>query len=282
MTVLVLAARDDWPTDRVVAALADRGAPVFRMDTADFPGELRLTARIDAAVTWHGPLSSPVRTTDLSDVTAVYYRAPGPFSFPEKMSGTERRFAAAQARAGLGGLINAIDGCRWLNHPVSMSRAEYKPLQLKAARDAGLAVAPTLITNEPHAVREFADEVGGDLVCKPVASPVLIGAVAGIKLAVFGLDRHIDWGIGAYGEDADPRPALVRIALARAKASPVDTVVIGDTPADMAGAHASGVPVIGVATGRSDPRSLQRSGADTALMDLGDTDDLVELVLRTW
>lgn len=102
------------------------------------------------------------------------------------------------------------------------------------------------------------------------------------KLAVFGLDRHIDWGIGAYGEDADLRPALVRIALARARASPVGTVVIGDTPADMAGARASGVPVIGVATGRSDPRSLQRSGADTVLMDLGDTDDLVELVLRTW
>ncbi|WP_405643482.1 HAD family hydrolase [Streptomyces uncialis] len=108
-----------------------------------------------------------------------------------------------------------------------------------------------------------------------------VRAVAGIKLAVFGLDRHIDWAAGAYGEDADLRPALVRIALARAEASPVDAVVIGDTPADMAGARANGVPVIGVATGRSDPRSLQRSGADTVLMGLDDTDGLVDLVLGT-
>ncbi|MFJ7419715.1 ATP-grasp ribosomal peptide maturase [Streptomyces uncialis] len=174
MTVLVLAARDDWPTDRIVAALTDRGTSVFRMDTADFPGELRVTARIDATATWHGPLASPVRTADLSEVTAVYYRAPGAFSFPEGMSGPERRFAAAQARAGLGGLINALDCCRWVNHPASMTRAEYKPWQLKAARDAGLVVAPTLVTHVPEAVRKFADEVGGDLVCKPVASPVLI------------------------------------------------------------------------------------------------------------
>ncbi|MFD8935082.1 hypothetical protein ACFV0R_07465 [Streptomyces sp. NPDC059578] len=55
-----------------------------------------------------------------------------------------------------------------------MLRAEYKPFQLKTAREAGLIIPPTLITNEPAAVREFAAEVGSDLVCEPVASPVFI------------------------------------------------------------------------------------------------------------
>lgn len=45
--ILVVAARDDWPTDRVVQILADRGAEVFRMDTADFPQRLALASRID-------------------------------------------------------------------------------------------------------------------------------------------------------------------------------------------------------------------------------------------
>ncbi len=55
-----------------------------------------------------------------------------------------------------------------------MARAEYKPLQLAMARDCGLTVPPTLITNDPAAVRSFADDIGGPLVSKPVASPVFV------------------------------------------------------------------------------------------------------------
>ncbi|MFD8914083.1 RimK domain-containing protein [Streptomyces sp. NPDC059575] len=89
------------------------------------------------------------------------------------MSGPEERFAAAQARAGLGGVLSALE-CRWVNHPTAMARAEYKPVQLAAARACGLAVPPTLLTNTPEAVRHFAAQMDGDIVCKPVASPVLI------------------------------------------------------------------------------------------------------------
>ncbi|MFJ3906180.1 ATP-grasp ribosomal peptide maturase [Streptomyces sp. NPDC090025] len=171
--VLVIAARDDWPTDRVVKALTDGGAEVFRMDTAEFPQELTLAGRIDARRGWTGGLTTPRRTVGLADISAVYYRAPNPFTFPTAMSGPERRFAAAQARAGLGGIITALD-CRWVNHPAAMSRAEYKPLQLATAREAGLPIPPTLITNSPDTVLAFCGDVGGDVICKPVASPVVI------------------------------------------------------------------------------------------------------------
>ncbi|MEV7281025.1 ATP-grasp ribosomal peptide maturase [Streptomyces sp. NPDC093111] len=171
--VLVIAARDDLPTDRVVKALTDGGAEVFRMDTAAFPQELTLAGRIDARRGWAGGLATAHRALDLSDVSAVYYRAPNPFDFPAGLSGPERRFAAAQARAGLGGVITALD-CRWVNHPSHMSRAEYKPLQLSTARTCGLAIPPTLITNSADAVRAFWGDVGGQLICKPVASPVFI------------------------------------------------------------------------------------------------------------
>ncbi|MFF9346818.1 MvdC/MvdD family ATP grasp protein [Streptomyces sp. NPDC014734] len=71
-TVLVIAARDDWPTDRVVEALADGGAEVFRMDTAEFPQELTLAGRIDARRGWAGGLTPAHRAVDLADVSAVY------------------------------------------------------------------------------------------------------------------------------------------------------------------------------------------------------------------
>ncbi|MGW0577643.1 ATP-grasp ribosomal peptide maturase [Streptomyces sp. NPDC002920] len=172
--VLVIAARDDWPTDRVVKALTDGGAvTVFRMDTAEFPMDLTLAGRIDARRGWSGGLATPHRAVDLADITAVYYRTPNTFTLPPAMSAPERRFAAAQARSGLGGIITALD-CRWVSHPAAMSRAEYKPLQLATARACGLSIPPTLITNSADAVHAFAGDVGGTVICKPVASPVLI------------------------------------------------------------------------------------------------------------
>nr|WP_229879085.1 hypothetical protein [Streptomyces echinoruber] len=158
--VLVIAARDDWPTDRVVKALTDGGAEVFRMDTGEFPQDLTLAGRIDARRGWSDGLATALRAVDLADITAVYYRAPNAFAFPPGMSGPEQRFAAAQARSGLGGIITALD-CRWVSHPAAMSRAEYQPLQLATARACGLTVPPTLITNRADAVRAFVGDGGG-------------------------------------------------------------------------------------------------------------------------
>ncbi|POX47710.1 RimK domain-containing protein [Streptomyces sp. Ru71] len=171
--VLIVAAADDWPTDRVVVELEERGAEVFRMDTADFPLRLALSGRIGQEDAWTGDLTTDHRTVELSRVGAVYYRAPRAFQFPEGMSGPEERFAAAQARAGLGGVLSALE-CRWVNHPTAMARAEYKPVQLAAARSVGLTIPDTLITNRPDDVLAFAVDTGRPLVCKPVASPVLI------------------------------------------------------------------------------------------------------------
>lgn len=171
--VLIIAASDDWPTDRIVVELERRGVEVFRMDTTDFPQRLALAGRIDQASAWTGELATEHRTVELSRVGAVYYRAPGAFRFPEGMSGPEERFASAQARAGLGGVLSALE-CRWVNHPTAMARAEFKPVQLAAARACGLRVPPTLVTNRPQDVIAFATEIGRPIVCKPVASPVLI------------------------------------------------------------------------------------------------------------
>ncbi|GHJ36027.1 HAD family hydrolase [Streptomyces sp. TS71-3] len=106
-----------------------------------------------------------------------------------------------------------------------------------------------------------------------------IRAVAEIKLGVFGLDRQIDWDGGAYGEDADLRPGLVRAALQRSSASPAAAVVIGDTPADVEGALSTGVRVIAVATGRSGEEVLTAAGASEVLPDLRETALVLKAVL---
>ncbi|MEU2740640.1 HAD hydrolase-like protein [Streptomyces sp. NPDC007095] len=102
--------------------------------------------------------------------------------------------------------------------------------------------------------------------------------VSKIKLQVFGLDQHILWELGAYGEDSDARAELVRLCLQRADTSAKDVVLIGDTPADIEGAQANNVRVIAVASGRSDEFTLRDAGAQAVLSDLRDTELLVKLV----
>lgn len=78
--------------------------------------------------------------------------------------------------------------------------------------------------------------------------------VARLKLARAGIGQHFRGGPGAFGSDSEDRAALPAIARRRAgtPARPhprEDTIVIGDTPRDIACARADSVRCIAVATG---------------------------------
>jgi phosphoglycolate phosphatase-like HAD superfamily hydrolase len=76
--------------------------------------------------------------------------------------------------------------------------------------------------------------------------------VAHRKLAAAGIGRHFPAGQGGFGSDAEDRAELPGIARARAAVPPWPrerTVVIGDTPRDIACARADRVRVAAVATG---------------------------------
>ena len=98
---------------------------------------------------------------------------------------------------------------------------------------------------------------------------------ARIKLDHFGLSRFFAWGV--FGEESPDRNVLGRLAVARAEINRVPSaarerpVVIGDTPDDIACAHAAGARAIAVATGSFSLAQLTAAGADVALPDLGDT-----------
>jgi phosphoglycolate phosphatase-like HAD superfamily hydrolase len=75
-------------------------------------------------------------------------------------------------------------------------------------------------------------------------------AIARRKLASAGIGRYFEPGQGGFGSDHGSRAELPRIARARAGDWPRErTVVIGDTPRDIACARADDVRVAAVATG---------------------------------
>lgn len=95
------------------------------------------------------------------------------------------------------------------------------------------------------------------------------------KLGACGLDGR--FGFGAFGSDAADRNELPPIAMGRAFESTSvrfeahNTWIIGDTPQDIACAHASGLRVLAVATGRFSVAELDDRGADCAVPSLADT-----------
>jgi phosphoglycolate phosphatase-like HAD superfamily hydrolase len=86
--------------------------------------------------------------------------------------------------------------------------------------------------------------------------------VARRKLASAGIGHHFAAGQGGFGSDSERRGELPAVARARAGGWPRGrTVVIGDTPRDIACARADHVRVIAVATGPYSAEALADADA---------------------
>ena len=98
--------------------------------------------------------------------------------------------------------------------------------------------------------------------------------IAHLKLARAGLGRFFERGQGGFGSDHEDRTELPAIARARAGGYPrADTVIIGDTPRDIACARAVGVRCVAVATGPYQAAAL--AGADVVLESAHDLLDVL-------
>lgn len=99
-------------------------------------------------------------------------------------------------------------------------------------------------------------------------------AAAHIKLHRANLNRF--FAFGGYGSDSPDRAEVTRIALRRASLvygedlDPGRCLVIGDTPHDVAGAHAAGIACVGVASHNFNSAQLAEAGADWVIGSLED------------
>jgi len=96
-----------------------------------------------------------------------------------------------------------------------------------------------------------------------------VEAAAHMKLARANLNRFFSFG--GYGSDSADRGELTRKAIDRAgkifgsELDPKRVLVLGDTPKDIAAAHAAGAIGVGVASGHFGKDELRAAGADYVL-----------------
>lgn len=111
-----------------------------------------------------------------------------------------------------------------------------------------------------------------------------ISQTAPLKLAAAGIDPA-GFQVGAYGSDANERNDLPEIAWERAAGITGQgfdgrhTVIVGDTPADITCAKASGSMSVAVATGHHSADILAKLRPDFLFENLRDTENVLEILL---
>jgi hypothetical protein len=168
---LILSKSQDEHVRRLVTELDKLGHPWILFDPGDFPAQAELMARLG-----DGTSESKIRLSDgtrlqLEEIGSVWYRRPTPISASAELPDLEKTFIEREARSGLWGLLRGLDAV-WVNHPDANRAAAYKPRQLRVAQSLGLAIPRTLITNEPHTLRQFYAACAGKVIYKLMGFPL--------------------------------------------------------------------------------------------------------------
>lgn len=169
MTILVLTRPNDGTAAGVVRELERRGITAVRGDIGDFPLELTMAVSLDRCQEWRGTLTVGGRLVHVDEIQAIYYRRPTGFRLPEHLSPEQQRFAKAEARRGLGGLLLTLP-VNWVSHPSRVADAEFKPYQLQLAATCGFRVPRTLLTNDATRMRDFIGQLYGPVIYKALSA----------------------------------------------------------------------------------------------------------------
>ncbi|MBN1629088.1 MAG: ATP-dependent carboxylate-amine ligase [Thermoleophilia bacterium] len=165
--VLIVGQLPDPHIDAVARELETLGAAPILFNRL-CPEESRITYRLenDAA---DGEIATAHGAIRLSEVRAVWWRVK-PFSLAEY--GAEpmpvvEGFIDREWRSVLNALTAFTPRAFWINPRAADLVAREKPVQLCLARQAGLAIPATRISNDPTALADFAD-TGEGTIYKPV------------------------------------------------------------------------------------------------------------------
>ena len=171
MSILIVTHSNDNDSVALVAeAIARKGGHVIRFDTDRYPTDVRLTAYYGASGDERLTLTNEEGEFDLREVTAVWHRR---LNFgaqvPAGLDKQLRHASLGEARAAADGMLASLKTFR-MDHVRHIRHAENKQLQLQVARELGLQTPHTLTTNDPAAVRAFANSCEGGMVTKMLSS----------------------------------------------------------------------------------------------------------------
>jgi hypothetical protein len=166
-TCLLITERFEPTADVLVAELRRRSVPFLRWNLDQYPLGSSLSYRLSNGE-FDAEISTDGRKLKLDSVASVWCRGFWPTGFPSDLGRAERKFAEQESQRALDGVIT-VASALWINHPHNHVRANSKPAQLYAARQVGLEIPPTVISNDPGEVGSFVSQTRGETVYKALS-----------------------------------------------------------------------------------------------------------------
>ncbi|MBE9227623.1 MvdD family ATP-grasp ribosomal peptide maturase [Phormidium sp. LEGE 05292] len=157
MTVLIITySNDNESIPLVMKAIESKGEKAFRFDTDRFPTEVQLDIKYSDGE--QVIITDGEQTLDLSEVSSVWYRRMRyGQKIPDSMDKQFRDASIEECRATVRGAIASLEAFHF-DKMSNVDVAKNKQLQLKVAREIGLLTPRTLTSNNPEAVKQFAQE----------------------------------------------------------------------------------------------------------------------------
>lgn len=149
--ILILTHRQGFEADSVIDELRKQRANVLRFNTDDGDRVSNISYSISSNVN-QLLMKCDQRTINPELITKAWFQQPFPFD----ISSTEE--IEALQRANLMAAFSSIEeylNCEWINKPSSTIQASNKIRQLNIAKQIGMEIPNTLISNDPEEIRDF-------------------------------------------------------------------------------------------------------------------------------
>ena len=163
-TVLIVTASYDIAANYVIKVLQQRGTPVFRLNTDQFPSRVKASFIPPNNIEF----TAGDKVVSGMSIKSVWYRRHVSPELPVELDAGVRDFCERETRAFLDGVLASLPTERWMSSPQAIARAERKPYQLAIAAQLGFEIPDTIITNNPSPVVEMARS--HQLIAKAVSS----------------------------------------------------------------------------------------------------------------
>jgi hypothetical protein len=174
-TAVIVAHADDIHAHAVKVATERLGGNVYILDVQEFTSSYDLLATIgsegcDLQILAREEAAESLR---LVDVAGLWWRR---IAYPPGQHGQRENMGVLSAaheerRVAITGTLHGLVENSF-NDPGRSRQAAHKPGQLARARELGLRVPETLVTNDPVAVRDFHEKMGGETIYKMFHSPL--------------------------------------------------------------------------------------------------------------
>src|SRR5262249_48600505 len=161
----------DVHADAVGWALEQRGHDMLLWNFAEFPSTQRATLTLspggEAAVAFPASGEHCAPPAMPGGIDVVWHRRPVSPVPSAELPQSDRTVALRESRVFCDAAPALLaSAARWVNPEAAGRAAALKPLQLRTALKAGLAIPDTICSNDPDEVRRFARRHGGRIICK--------------------------------------------------------------------------------------------------------------------